>query len=308
MNEATALADVRLSQVELVNLDPETRALIGFLSRYRGKTRMNYELDLRQWWEWTHSHDLTMLNVERLHLELYIQHMQNRGLAESTVARRYGTVKGYLHFAYVDELIPRDPTVHVSRPKVDHKKQYRTYFTTLDFAAVLREAMKDPRDHAVISLMGFVGLRVDELCRLNVDNLHRQIGQVQVHFIGKGGGMYKISLPLAVVQAIDRYLDGRTEGPLFLNSYNNRIARRNVAAIIDRCGKQAGITYHVTPHGLRRTLARTLQERGVELGAIQQVLRHVDPRVTAACYIGDGGGVADVARTMATAIYTSMVA
>lgn len=308
MQDATALEAIPLSPAGVANLDLETRALIGFLARYRGKTRQNYELDLRQWWTWTHQHDLTMLNVERFHLELYIQQMQNRGLAESTVARRYGTVKGYLHYAYVDELIPRDPTVHVQRPKVDHKKQYRTYFTTLDFAAVLKEAMKDPRDHAVISLMGFVGLRVDELCRLDVVNLHRQIGLVEVHFIGKGGGYYKIGLPLAVVQAIDRYLDGRTEGALFINRHGNRIARRNVAAIIDRCAKNAGVTYHVTPHGLRRTLARTLQERGVELGAIQQVLRHVDPRVTSTCYIGDGGGVADVARTMATQIYTSMVA
>lgn len=308
MSEGTALTAIPLSQVEVSNLDPDSRALLGFLSRYRGRTRENYELDLRQWWAWTSRHNLTMLGVERFHLELFIRHLQERGLAESTVARRFGTVKGYLHYAYVDELISRDPTAHVQAPKIDHKKQRRTWFTTLDFAGVMKQAMKDPRDHAVITMLGFIGLRVNELCQLDVSSLHRQVGQVQLHFVGKGGNFYVINLPLAVVQAVDRYLDGRTEGPLFLNRYDNRMARRNVQAIIDRCSRAAGVDYHVTPHGLRRTLARTLQERGVELGAIQQVLRHADPRVTTMCYIGDGGGVADVARGMATAIYTSMAA
>lgn len=308
MNDHTGLDRLRLSHVEVANLDPETRALVGFLSRYRGRTRASYEMDLRQWHAWTHSHDLTMLDVQRFHLELYVRTLQERGLAEATVARRFGTVRGFLHYAYVDDLILKDPTVHVSAPRVDHKKQRRTWFTTLDFSAVLKQAMKDPLDYAVITLMGFVGLRVNELCQLNVTDLHRQIGQVQIHFVGKGGNFYKLNLPLAVVQAIDRYLDGRTEGPLFLNSYGNRMTRAGVQRIMERCRIAADIDYKVTPHGLRRTLARTLQERGVELGAIQQVLRHADPRVTTSCYIGDGGGVADVARVMATEIYTSMAA
>ena len=57
---------------------------------------------------------------------------------------------------------------------------------------------------------------------------------------------------------------------------------------------------------LRRTLATVLQERGVELGAIQQTLRHRDPRTTTMCYTLGGNAVADIARQQAAAVVGAM--
>lgn len=305
MRDATLTRSIS-PEIVVSNLTSEQRALLGFLGKYRANTRVAYETDLRQYAAWCERVDTSILNADQLRLEMYKAHLEGRGLAEATIARRFGTVLLFLHHAYAEELIGKDPTLRVSRPKVDHKKQYRTWFATVDFSLLLRESQQRPLDYAVIGLLGFVGLRVSEATGLNVEDVHREVGRVWISFIGKGGGRYDINLPLAVIQAVDRYLDGRTEGPLFLDRNGERLDRRHVQAIIDRCSRSAGITYRVTPHGLRRTLARTLQERGVELGAIQQVLRHADPRVTTTCYIGDGGGVADVARQMATSIYTSM--
>jgi integrase/recombinase XerD len=295
--------------INIHGLDIEQRATFGFLARYHGQTLEAYEHDLRQFYNWCRQVGLKhMLAADRTYLQLYVRQLQERGLAEATVARRVGTVRLLLKYAHIDGLISKDPSAFLEVPKVDYRKQRRTFYTTLDFAKILKEAMKTPRDHAVITLMGFVGLRVNEAMSLDIANLQRAIGQVRIEFIGKGGNLYKINLPFAVVQAIDTYLDGRTEGPVFLNEWGNRMTREQVQATLDRLNRICGIEYRVTPHGLRRTLARTLQERGVELGAIQQTLRHADPRVTVTCYIGDGGGVADVARQTVTAIYSSMVA
>lgn len=313
MSESTyQLEPVHTPNTNTVNvhgLDIEQRATFGYLARYHGKTLQAYEMDLHQFYDWCRRVGLKhMLAADRTHLQLYIRHMQERNLSEATVARRFGTVRGLLRYAHIDGLIPNDPSAYIEVPKVDHRKQRRTFYTTLDFAKVLKQAMTNPRDHALVTLMGFVGLRVNEALSLDIENMHREIGQVRIEFIGKGGGLYKINLPFAVVQAVDRYVGDRTTGPLFLNDWGNRMCRQQVQVRLDKINQTVGIEYKVTPHGLRRTLARTLQERGVELGAIQQTLRHVDPRVTVTCYIGDGGGVADVARQTVTAIYSSMVA
>lgn len=310
MDERTQVAaHTAGATLDIYGLDIEQRAVLGFLARYGNpKTRASYELDLKQFHNWTRQMGLLhMLAAERTHLQIYVRHLEDRGLAAATINRLVGTIRSLFKYALIDDLIVKDPTLGLAVPKVDHEAQYRTWLTTLEFAALLKESRKDPRSHAMVAALGLLGMRVAEMCSLDLADIHREIGEVYVTFTGKGSKRARIRLPFEVIHAFDTYIDVRVTGPLFLSRQSGvRWQPADVRRCLRTLAVRAGIEHHITPHGLRRTLARLLQERGVELGAIQQTMRHKDPRTTVQAYIGDGGGVADIARQTAAAVVSSM--
>lgn len=294
--------------VSLHGADAETTAVWAFLARYRNdRTRNDYKMDLEQYARWcrTDAGLPHMLAAQRMHAELYVSHLQRKRLADATVARRVSTVRSFYKYCVIDEVIDKDPTIHLSTPKVDHDMQRRTWLTTLQFARLLQYSRQDPRSHAMVVSLGMLGLRVAEMCSLDVTDVRRLIGSAQITFIGKGGKQATIDLPLEVLTAYDTYAEGRDVGPLFLTRdwqrrWTPADVRRHLRTLMDRSGMP---DIDITPHGLRRTAARTLQERGVELGAIQQFLRHKDPRTTSNCYIGDDSGAASLARQTLAVVY-----
>ena len=191
-------------------IDDENKALLGYLARYKGQTLRNYEFDLRTFQEWTRKIGLLrMLDAERYQLELYVRYLTERGLAPATIGRRFGTVRGFYHFAHVDGLILKDPAAYVKTPKIEHDQQYRTWFETVDMALVLRTAT-DPLDRAVLHLMFDLALRVGELCSLNVESIDRTSNGVFLRFIGKGGKLAVMQIPFVSLTALDAYLASRS--------------------------------------------------------------------------------------------------
>lgn len=143
-------------------------AVAGFLARYREPTLTAYTLDLRTFLGWCESNGLDMLHVTRGELEIYVRHLEAKGYAAATVARRFGTVATFYTYAVIDELIPANPAMAVTRPKISWEGQKRTVLHPLEFAfaAILSAARtSNPTDHAMVCLMGMLGLRVSEACK-----------------------------------------------------------------------------------------------------------------------------------------------
>jgi site-specific recombinase XerD len=85
-----------------------TRLAVGsFLARYRGPTLTAYAQDRRAYLGWCQAYDREPLRVSRGELEIYVRHLEGRGYAAATVARRFGTVATFYKFAVIDGLIPR---------------------------------------------------------------------------------------------------------------------------------------------------------------------------------------------------------
>ena len=75
----------------------ERLALAGFLAWYRGLTRQEYELDLRQYASWCQQHQLRLFGARRADFELFARDLEARGRARATITRRL--CKGRLWFA-----------------------------------------------------------------------------------------------------------------------------------------------------------------------------------------------------------------
>ena len=288
-------------------LNPEHRALLSFLANRTYATRAAYEMDLRLFSDWLREavNIRSMLLCDRLTLKLYLEYLTHREppLAQSTVSRRFGTVRLFLRHAYDEDIIDDDPTRGTKPPKVDTDAQRRTWIETSDMQLVLRAAEPYPREHALIRFMLDTAIRVGELCSLNVESLHLDAGSVWVEFIGKGNRPAHIDLPFRTYKVLDFYLGGRTTGPMFLNLWGNRITRQNVSVIIRKLTREAGVSDDVTPHCLRRTHAKSAVERGEDILGVSESLRHKDISVTKRCYVGPQTARANMTRQRVSDIF-----
>jgi site-specific recombinase XerD len=184
--------------------DEARLAVGGFLARYSGNTRAGYASDLRGWFAWSAQAGLEPFAILRVHIELYARWMEeDRHLARATIGRRLSTIVGFYRFAVIDGFITESPAEHVRRPKID------TESTTLGLdrmelgAFLAQAAAARPVDHALACLLGLLGLRVSEACRIDIENLGSERGHRTVTVLGKGSKLALIPLPPRVGRAID---------------------------------------------------------------------------------------------------------
>lgn len=272
-------------QAELANpwqqLDPTQYAAMSFLARYRGATLRACTQDLRYFLRWCAERDVEPLLAERPHLELYLRWMEQRGLAPATIGRRFTTVAGFYRYAVIDGRLQKDPSLAVTRPRVPWEGQRRTVLHPLEYAALLTAARRDSAgSHALVALLGMIGLRVGEATGINITDLRSQSGYELLTIMGKGAKLAAIPLPVPVLRAVRDAIGGRAAGPLLLNRNGERLSRQAAAGQLSRLARTAGLTQHLSPHTLRRTFCTAGLVSGVPLRDMQYAMRHADSRTT----------------------------
>ena len=138
------------------------------------------------------------------------------------------------------------------------------------------------RDDAVLELLYGSGLRVSELCGLDVEDVDLRRRTVTV--VGKGDRERRIPMHEQCTAALRRWLaEGRADlaGPdsppeaLFLNLRGRRLGPRDVRRLLDR---RAPSPTH--PHALRHSFATHLLDGGADLRVVQELLGHASMQTT----------------------------
>ncbi|MBI3762080.1 MAG: tyrosine-type recombinase/integrase [Chloroflexi bacterium] len=123
------------------------------------------------------------------------------------------------------------------------------------------------RDHAIIVLLPHTGLRVGELCNLQMDDLDESGRQWQLTVRdGKGGKQRDVPLNTAARHALRAWLDERPKEAgawLFVGKGGQPLKARGVQEMLERLGQRASVG--VTPHTFRHTFAKNLINAGVSL-------------------------------------------
>ena len=176
--------------------DPLRLACAGFVARYAGKTLDSYRIHLELWLRWCAHVGVDPLAVRRPHVEIWLRSLEDQHLASATRAAKFGVEHLFYKYAVIDEIINRDPTQNVTRPKIHEGEQKRTWLPTLDCMALLDVAVKaGPREHVFVVLLGQMALRVGEMCALNADSVRHNQGWRTVVFRGKGVGHVRTGRP-----------------------------------------------------------------------------------------------------------------
>lgn len=254
---------------------------MAFLARYRvAATRRSYEIALRQWFQFCEELGIDPLTAERKHIEIFARYLEESGRKLATVGTKLNALAGYYKFAFIDGLIPTNPMAHVRRPSIQRTSS-TLGLTRTEFADVLKVADTHPnRDHAIILLLGYNGLRVSEVAGIDIEHLDRYQGQRTVDITRKGGKRQTIPLAPKTAWQVELTMGDRGTGPLFLDhTGERRIDRRAIGRIVDRVVRDAGITKRITPHSFRHTFVTMSLDAGRSERDIAASTGHADTRM-----------------------------
>ncbi|MFF0522674.1 tyrosine recombinase XerC [Actinomadura nitritigenes] len=226
------------------------------------------------------------LDVSLLRAWLARQHALGR--ARATLARRTAAVRAFTHHLHRRGLLENDPGLLLGTPK---KHRDLPGVLTQDDAARLLDTMdaEGPmglRDLAVLEVLYGTGVRVSELCGLDIDDL--DTGRRTIRVLGKGNRERTVPVGEPAVRAVEDWLRaGRpavaTEdsGPaLFLGARGGRLHPTSARRIVHSRISDAGTMPDLSPHGLRHTAATHLLEGGADLRSVQEILGHASLQTT----------------------------
>jgi integrase/recombinase XerC len=272
-----------------VEAAPAAWDLEGFdrhLSGRAAATRRAYRADLADAVAWLSRLGVAAPEeVTRVQLRRYLASLGTRGRARTTVARHAASLRGY--FAWLERTgrLRIDPSARLTAAVAGSR------LPTLAGRDELERLLDSPleagdpvavRDRAVCELLYAAGLRVSELCGLDVDDVDLAAGLVLV--TGKGDKQRRVPIHAACAAAVAAWRDGARAkmatptspaAALFFNRRGRRLGPRDVHRLL---AQRAGAPLH--PHALRHTYATHLLEGGADLRVVQELLGHANLTTT----------------------------
>jgi len=233
--------------------------------------------------------DLAALDIGLIRAWLAAQHAS--GVARATLARRTAAARAFTAFARSRGWLDNDPGPLLGTPKA--ARHLPNVLGREQMAAVLAdepvpESAAPPhaaalawRDTAIMELLYASGIRVSELCGLDVDDVDG--GRRTVRVLGKGSRERVVPIGLPAAAAVRRWQDGgrpllatERSGPaLFLGARGRRLDPRTARRVVHARIAAAGSGPDAGPHDLRHTAATHLLEGGADLRSVQEILGHV---------------------------------
>jgi integrase len=264
-------------------------------------------------------------HIEPGHLAGFRAWRESQGDGPNTASQRCAAVVTFLSVAYRDGIIEDRQALSMGiRPyKQRQKRDRRPVGRRLEKAEVraLQEApdvstAKGKRDLAILNTMLYAGLRVDEVTRLDLENLRQDRGRWWILFSGKGQKSRRVKVHDVLFESLTSWLalrklePGKDKGPIFVNVNKgdnigaNALNTASINRMVAELGARAELApasgeNRLSPHDLRRTCARNAFDNGAPLPLIEAMLGHasVDTTMT---YIGasddEGGGAVDFVR------------
>ncbi len=259
---------------------------VATLTSSAANTVAAYRSDLVGFIQWADSVGIASpAEVDRLVLRRYVAWLTTEGRAKRSVARKVSSLRRYFTYLRRAGALELDPSVALRAPAGDSRLprvlDHADVSTLLDGPTAEDEPhWRRLRDDAVLEILYGSGVRVGELCGLDLDALDLVSGAASVW--GKGSKQRRVPLSQPAVAAlrawivIRRDVVAETVGPaLFGNERGARLTPRDVRRIVDRRSPRP-----THPHALRHSFATHLLDGGADLRAVQELLGHADVATT----------------------------
>lgn len=222
------------------------------------------------------------LAADHLTIRRYLMDLQKRGLSKTSMNRKMSSLRSFYRFLVREELLEDNPLTLVSSPKENKKLPKFLHYEDLEGLFHLPDnSPAGLRDSAILEILYGGGLRVSELCDLELSQYLRTIHSLRV--VGKGRKERLVPLGRSAVAALEDYLEcGRpallkdsSVTSVFLNQRNgNGITRRTVQNIINKYVDRMATNLKISPHMLRHSYATHMLENGADIRIIQELLGH----------------------------------
>lgn len=196
-------------------------------------------------------------------------------------ARMIASIGSLFRFAERLGYLSLNPAVMVRRPKVKNDLAERILSEEQVHKVLALEA--NPRNHALLRLLYYTGMRVSEVCALTWQECQpREDGKGQITIHGKGEQTRFVLLPAGVWAEFSALRHEAPEtAPVFVSrKKGGRLTRQQVHRIVQQAATRAGIQASVGPHHLRHAHASHALDRGAPVHVVQATLGHASLATT----------------------------
>jgi integrase/recombinase XerC len=243
-------------------------------------TQRAYRSDLVQFVAWAHERGWNEPStITKRELREYLAHMTDRGDERTSIVRRRASLRSYFSWMVERGHLLENPAVRLSAPRPAGHLPKIVVREQLEH--LLDDDWGDDQwatlDRAVCEVLYGAGLRVSELCGLDVGSIDFNQGLLRV--LGKGRKERIVPLHQRGLESLRLWLDdarsevANADSPgeaLFYNRRGHRLGTRDVRRILDNRVARG----HIHPHALRHTYATHLLEGGADLRVVQELLGH----------------------------------
>lgn len=217
-------------------------------------------------------------------IQAYLDNEYKQGRSVRSIVRRLTTLRNLYGFLVSEGKLAKDPTALVpvpkqpqSLPKYLNKQEVESLLAAPDGSTPL-----SLRDRAMLELLYATGLRVSELCGVQMSDVNLELGLLRV--TGKGNKQRMVPVGRQALTALRQYLESargrllkqRSSEFVFLGHRGDQLTRKGFWKMLRIYGLKAGIRSKLTPHVLRHSFATHLLEGGADLRAVQTMLGHAD--------------------------------
>lgn len=253
------------------------------------KTYEAYQRDLKTYLKYMS--DKSFKDVSEIHqvdVRSYIRELNEKGFATSTISRICSSIRSYHKFLLAEKFVDENPAQVLSSPRITKKLPgvISEHEISLIISAIDKSSQFFYRDTAIIEMLYSCGLRVSELCSLQLSNLFLDDDMIRI--MGKGSKERLLPIGRRAKKYLNNYLFyfrskflNRTKlNSVFLSKNGKSLTRAMINNILKKWSIVAGIKNSVTPHILRHSFATHLLEGGADLRFVQALLGHSDISTT----------------------------
>lgn len=254
------------------------------------RTLKAYESDLRGFERFLGENQV--VSVRTADIQALVTHLEGQGLCATSIRRKLATVKVFFGFLRAEGIIEQAPLWKTSAryripkqlPRVIPRREVIRILSAAH-ARVSAAERETPmplyaavRNLLIIELLFSLGLRIDELTRLDIEDIDPHNGSVVVYGKGRRERLLYLSSN-EVRKLIIEYLplrDNVAAEPhaLLLNRAGMRLGNSSVGRVFASLCSEVGVHRHYTPHCLRHTMATMLIENGADVRSVQEILGH----------------------------------
>lgn len=210
-------------------------------------------------------------------IRYYLATKKESGVSDRTLENIRSYLSAFFQWLTEEELIQKNPCANIK--PIKYADVQRMAFSSVEIDA-LRHSCKTLKERAIVEMLISSGVRVSELCDLDISDIDFQ--NMAVHVRHGKGDKERITYINDVARVhLQKYVSQRynISTSLFCNHNGERITTAGIRHILKNISNRANVK-DVHPHRFRRTFATELAKRGMAVHEIQRLMGHTDISTT----------------------------
>jgi integrase/recombinase XerD len=230
-------------------------------------TISTYHQELKKYEKWLQQNHREIINITQRDVQDYILFLEDRGKSPITTDKILGVIRTFAKY------LKRPDITFDIKIKQGSKKDEIETLSKEECESLLSEVREseNERNIAIVYMLLHTGIRVSELCALNIADIDLETKQVRVS--DTHGEQRIIPLSEEVVHSLSDYMEAiQPQESLFVSKTNERLTERSVQYMLKK--------FHINAQKLRHTFCQHLIDQGVSLEIVSKLAGHRDINVT----------------------------